>query len=123
MRTFVKYISNKFETLPVNENQIRDLLQHMEARIQQEANIDLEAPVTMEEMEEAVRQGKNAKAPGNDGISHDFPKNKWKMIRHDLLQAMNDMYVEEGILPPKSMALSYASQRKGTRRDQKTIEH
>jgi len=104
MRTFVKYISNKFETLPVNENQIRGLLHRMKARIKQEANTDLEAPITMEEIEEAVLQGKNAKAPGNDGISHDFLKNKWKMIRHDLLQILNDMYVEEEILNSQNMA-------------------
>ena len=98
MRTFVKYISNKFDTLPVDENQIRDLLAHMKPRIPQEANIDLEAPITMEEMEIAVRQGKNVKAPGNDGINHEFLKNKWKTIRHDFLQILKDMYVDEAIL-------------------------
>ena len=70
----------------------------MKTCIPQEANVDLEAPITMEEMEMAVRQGKNAKAPGNNGISHDFLKNKWKTIRHDFLQILKDMYVDEAIL-------------------------
>jgi hypothetical protein len=47
----------------------------------------------MEEMEIAFRQGKNAKAPGHDGISHDFLKHKWETICHDLLQILNDMHV------------------------------
>jgi hypothetical protein len=60
--------------------------------------VELEAPITTEETEMAVRQGKNAKAPGHDGISHDFLKHKWKTIHHDLLQILNDMYVDEAIL-------------------------
>jgi hypothetical protein len=52
---------NKFDTLTLNENQIRDLLRHMKTRLLPEANVELEAPITMEEMEMAVRQGKNAK--------------------------------------------------------------
>jgi hypothetical protein len=52
----------------------------------------------MEELEMSVRQGKNVKAPGRVGISHDFLKRKLKTIRHDLLQIVNDMYVGEAIL-------------------------
>ena len=98
LHTFAKYMRNKFDIFTVNENQIRDLLAHTKTRVPPEANVELEAPISMEEMEMAVRQGKNAKAPGYDRISHDFLKHKWKTIRHDLLQILNDMYVGEAIL-------------------------
>ena len=52
----------------------------------------------MEEMEMAARQGKNAKVPGYHVISHDLLKHKWKTIRHDLLQILNEMYVGEAIM-------------------------
>jgi hypothetical protein len=98
LKTFAKYMRNKFDTHAVNENEIRDILVHMKTRLSPEENVELEAPITMEEMEMAVRQGKNAKAPGHDGISHDFLKHKWKTIRHDLLQILNEMYVDKAIL-------------------------
>jgi len=62
----------------------------MKTRLPPEANVELEAPISMEELEMTVRQGKNAKAPGHDGISHDFLKHKWKTIHHDLLQILNE---------------------------------
>ena len=70
----------------------------MNTRIPPEANVDLEAPISMDELEIAVRQGKNAKAPGHDGISHDFLKHKWKTIHQNLLQILNEMYVGGAIL-------------------------
>jgi hypothetical protein len=60
LHTFAKYIRNKYDTLTVNEKQIRDLLAQMKTRIPPEANVDLEAPISMDELEMAVRQGKNA---------------------------------------------------------------
>ena len=96
--TFATYMRNKYDTLAVNDNQIRDPLAHMKTRLPPETNADLEAPITMDKMEMVVRQGKNAKTPGHDGISHDFLKHKWKTIRHDLLQILNDVYVGKDIL-------------------------
>jgi hypothetical protein len=61
LHTFAKYMRNKYDTLTVNENQIRDLLAHMTTRLPTETNVELEAPISIEEMEMAVRQGKNAK--------------------------------------------------------------
>jgi hypothetical protein len=74
LHTFAKYMRNKYDTLPVNENQIRDLLTYMPTRLPPGANVELEAQISMEEMEIAFWKGSNAKAPGHDGISHDFLK-------------------------------------------------
>jgi hypothetical protein len=39
LHTFAKYMSNKYDTLDANENQIRELLAHMTTRIPPEANM------------------------------------------------------------------------------------
>ena len=70
----------------------------MKTQLPPEANVEIQATISMEEMEMAVRQGKSAKAPGHFGFSHDFLKHIRKTIGHDLLQIVKDMYVGEAIL-------------------------
>jgi len=89
---------NKCDTLTIDEDLTRDLLAHMKTRLPPEANVEIQATISMEEMEMAIRQGKSAKAPGHVGIRHDFLKRKLKTIGHDLLQIVNDMYVGKAIL-------------------------
>jgi hypothetical protein len=50
LQTFAKYMRKKFDTPAVNENQMRNILIHMKTRLSPEANMELEAPITMEEM-------------------------------------------------------------------------
>jgi len=48
----------------------------MKTRLPPEANVEIQATISMEEMEMAVRKWKKAKASDHDGISHDFLKHK-----------------------------------------------
>jgi uncharacterized protein YbbK (DUF523 family) len=121
LQTFAKYMRNKFDTHAANENKIRDILVLMKTRLSPEANVELEAPITMEEMEMAVRQEKNAKAPRHDGISHDFLKQKWKTIRHDLLQILNEIYVDKAILNSQKHSIIVCVPEKKTTREARRL--
>ena len=112
---------NKCDTITVDEDQTRDLLAHMKTRLPPEANVEIQATISMEELEMSVRQGKNAKAPGHVGISHDFLKRKLMAIRHDLLQTVNDMYVGEAILEYQKHGIIYVSRKKDNLRGRKAI--
>jgi hypothetical protein len=57
----------------------------------------LEAPIPLQELRTGVRAGKARKAPGCDGLSHEFFKSTWEVKSADLLQIMNTMYLEETI--------------------------
>jgi hypothetical protein len=37
------------------------------------------------------------KSPGSDGISHDFYKTMWDTIKYELLEVINQMYVDDQI--------------------------
>ena len=61
------------------------------------ANTELDQPITMEELFEAVKKGKQRKSPGQDGICHKFFKQTWDVVKHDMLVIINHMYTEGSV--------------------------
>jgi hypothetical protein len=59
------------------------------------AELALDQPITLEEIQHAIKRGKLHKAPGYDGICLEFLKNTWETIKEDLLDLVNEMYHEE----------------------------
>jgi hypothetical protein len=53
--------------------------------VRTDGNVALEMPITLEELNIAVKQGKKQKAPGCDGICHEFFLHTWNIIKDDLL--------------------------------------
>jgi hypothetical protein len=60
-------------------------------------------PITMDELKRAVQKGKPNKAPDWDGISHDFFKIMWESIKNELLEVVNEMYIDGQISAIKNM--------------------
>jgi hypothetical protein len=60
-----------------------------------EAIKEINDTITMEELHEAVKKGKPNKATGEDGISQEFFKIMWDTIKDELLEVINQMYVNE----------------------------
>jgi hypothetical protein len=58
------------------------------------ANTALEESITMEELFQAVKEGKSNKPPGQDGISLECIKKTWDVTKCELLEVMN-MYRDE----------------------------
>jgi len=46
----------------------------------------------MEELFQAVKQGKSNKASGQNGICLEFIKKTWEVTKYDLLEVMNNIY-------------------------------
>jgi hypothetical protein len=57
------------------------------------ANEAFECPITHGELFCAIQQGKRGKAPGPDGIAHEFYQTFWGVIQSDLMDTLNDMYI------------------------------
>ena len=60
-----------------------------ENKITEEDNYILEQPITEQEIYEAIKQGKPNKSPGTDGLTNEFYKFFWKIIRKDLTDIFN----------------------------------
>jgi hypothetical protein len=58
----------------------------------------LEAPITLDELENAVLKGKNRKSPGTDGIVQEFYKHNWSIITHEILDEIRIMHTKGEVL-------------------------
>jgi hypothetical protein len=58
------------------------------------ANLALEEAITLEEIYDSIKTGKQHKAPGYGGICLTLKKT-WETIKDDLLQIVNEMYNSE----------------------------
>jgi len=60
-------------------------------KIAGDANTELDHPITMEGLHEAVKKGKRHKSPGPDGIYHEFFKQMWDIFKNDMLDIINNV--------------------------------
>src|SRR5215510_1674555 len=83
------------QELSIDRNDMRALLGAGKTTSTETNSLHL--PIT-EELKAAVMAGKRAKAPGLDGISHDFYQMAWTIIKDDLLEVMNEMFLQGATL-------------------------
>jgi hypothetical protein len=91
-------MKKKYSIITVDDDSLNRILQHTRKTVPPLATEALDMPITMEELRIAVKQGKKLKAPGYDGICHDFFQLAWETTKHDLLDVMNQMFKEGSIL-------------------------
>jgi len=75
-----------------------DHIQDNEERMRHRMNCGLkkiqttpEESITLEEIFQAVKQGKPNKEPGQDGICLEVIKKTWEVTKYDLLEVMKNM--------------------------------
>jgi hypothetical protein len=91
---FKDYFKHKYDRRPACVESMTRLLSVGIKIIPQGANSALEEPITLDELEKAIRQAKPNKAPGRDGICTEFYKAMWGTVQRDLLDIVNEMYKE-----------------------------
>jgi endonuclease/exonuclease/phosphatase family metal-dependent hydrolase len=104
-RTFANHLRKKYGKIDVDIHEIAKMKQNIPTQIPKEANTALEERITMEELETAIRSGKNKKAPGIDGICQEFYKTQWKTIKHDLLSILQQMHTHGKITPQQKRGI------------------
>jgi hypothetical protein len=95
MRTFTEILKRKYDGIQVDQIRIGNTIHKT---VPNTANISLEAIVTMHKLQIAIQNGKQHKAPGGDGICHEFYKETWD-IKHDILEVIRQMHTEGIIMP------------------------
>jgi exonuclease III len=98
VRTFKDFFETKYNTIITDNDSIQRIARGIGKKVPPEANTAFESPISMEELHAAIKQGKKGKAPGYDGISHDFFQLSWEVIKNDLLIIMKQMYMDGIIL-------------------------
>jgi hypothetical protein len=71
-KKFTSHLKEKYGTLPIQARQVQRMGKQIPTRLSNEANTDLEAHVTMEEMKTAILKGKNGKHQGVMGYVMSF---------------------------------------------------
>jgi hypothetical protein len=79
-------------------NAICAIINTIRTRIPTEAHEEVENLINIDELQSAIAQRKRWKAPGIDGIYHEFFQTAWEITKHDLLSIMKEMYIDEEIL-------------------------
>ena len=51
-----------------------------------------------EEVNEVIKEMQNGKAPGPDGFNVDFFKARWEIVKHDILDVVEDSRKNESVL-------------------------
>ena len=102
LKVFTDELGKKLEASQADRVAIQTSLGEVGGRIPPEENASLKLPITTEELRLAVMGGKRNKAPGLDGIPNDFLQSAWQYIHSDLLEVVNNMYLDGVILPSQT---------------------
>jgi hypothetical protein len=92
LKTFTHFLQKKYGEKLVDMREVDAMGNIIPNKVTQDENDDMIKEVTMVELEEAVRSGKNIKSPGNDGICQEFYKVNWATIKSELLEVIRWMH-------------------------------
>ena len=98
LRCFNTHMDAKYAVKLTDAEALQALLRVIVTFLPPEACSDLERDITIDELQNAVKLGKPRKAPGMDGICHEFFLHTWDITKHDILGVLNDMYSRNGML-------------------------
>jgi hypothetical protein len=59
----------------------------------------LDRPIMEDELLRALKKGGKNKAPGGDGMCLEFYMANWSIIKQDLLNVVNQMFMQQRITP------------------------
>jgi len=95
------------ENNPDRDQSIKEITRHIPKLVSREDNLNLNRPVTEEEVNEVLKDMQNGKAPGPDGFNVDFFKACWNIVKQDILNIVEDSRGSKTIL--KALNTSFIS--------------
>ena len=93
-----------FENILIEDDQdraqaIHDVTTHIPKLISDEQNHMLMRPTTLQEVETAVMQMKENKAPGPNGFTINFFHSCWNLLKFDVWEMVEESCITHKILP------------------------
>jgi len=123
LRTFSSFLRTKYDNIPVDDESIRALTGNINNKLPTAANLAQDAPITMDELQRAIKKGKPKKARGSDGISQEYFNTTWEITKNDMLEIINQMYAEGKIADKQKHRMIYVYRRNPSLPTLKTIGH
>ena len=81
-----KYSKNLYTKFPTNQQEQNNLIQNIERKITNDQNKTLTVPTPKKEMQAAISEMENGKAPGIDELPIEFYETNFELIQNDLQQ-------------------------------------
>jgi ATP phosphoribosyltransferase len=94
---------NHFHGIAQEPNQdrteaIQKIIQHIPRLVTEEQNNNLNKPIAEEEIDQALQEMPNGKAPGPDGFTVEFFKAYWEVVKHDVYRVVEESRRSASIL-------------------------
>jgi hypothetical protein len=94
LKNFKNYMYEKFGNISTDYDSLRWLLGDRHNTLPQDAAEAMDALITMDELKQAVQNGKPNKTPGWDGIGQDFFEKMCDTIKYRLIDVVNEMCID-----------------------------
>ncbi len=91
LRIATTFYTKLFTSDKVNEKVQHRLLNNVKTKLSKEAKIDLDKPITAEEVKEAIDKLPLGKSPGLDGFPVEFYKEYWGKIKNLFMAYINEV--------------------------------
>lgn len=76
----------------------KSFTQHIPKLVTREDNYNLNKPVMEEDINEAIKEMHNGKAPSLDGVNLYFFKTCWETVKHDISEVVEDSIKSKSVL-------------------------
>jgi hypothetical protein len=97
IQTFARYFNVKYAPIGVDASAIVEMAKTIR-KISPNTYAELaEQPITPEEIHAALQKGRRNKAPGSDGIGLEVYTTNWKIIKEEIAEILNQMYLQRSI--------------------------
>jgi hypothetical protein len=103
LRKFTQFLQTKYADIEGAMREDVKMGRALKNKVTQEGNDALVETLRMDELEAAVKSGKNRKAPGRDGICQEFLKANWITIKHEMLDVLRWMHEKGEVAQQKNM--------------------
>jgi len=98
LKAFTTHFQKAFQPIDVKEDSLDKVLQSGIRSISPDMNSTLTELITVDEVWKAISQGKPHKASGVDGIGLEFYRSEWDVIKTELVQIMNCMFLKDPLM-------------------------
>ncbi|CAH1233576.1 Hypp797 [Branchiostoma lanceolatum] len=88
--TYHDFYENLYGAEPIDIEDRAYFLDQLENRLPEEDRSHLDRPLSLEELEKALKEMQNGKTPGSDGLPKEFYTRVWPIVGRDLLEVLNE---------------------------------
>jgi hypothetical protein len=84
------------ESCPNISKAIAKITRHIPSLISNEQNVALLRPITLEELDLAIKEMPTSKSLGSDGFTMDLFQHRWHLVQEEVWQLIEDLKLKSG---------------------------